>query len=352
MADTDIEWATKVWNFVRGCRRVSPGCGGAAGVGGCYAESQANRFKAPGQPYEGLVELGKQGPRWTGVGRFVPEKLGEPMTWRAPRDGSRHRVFVNSMSDLFFEQFTNEQIAAGFGVMAACPQHDFLILTKRAERMREWFRWVEHQQGSESALPERVTCYLSACREEHLGGSGRIPSPAWPEPGPWPLPNVWLGVSCEDQRRAEERIPHLLQCPAAVRWVSAEPLLEPLNLADVVIEDGAILKPLVGLTWRRKAIGLTCDGAVGPKIDWVVTGGESGNGARPCDARWIASIVEQCAAANVPAFVKQLGAKPFETVDDGVAMVACLRELRSRKGGDPAEWSPELRVRQFPEVRP
>ena len=127
--DTKIEWADAVWNVTRGCRRVSPGCVN------CYAEKQANRFK--GGAYEGLVSLGKNGPRWTGAGRFVPDKLEEPLHWRKPR-----RIFVNSMSDLFFEEFTNEQIAAVFGVMATAHWHTFQVLTKRSERAAKWFHWL------------------------------------------------------------------------------------------------------------------------------------------------------------------------------------------------------------------
>lgn len=132
MAETSIEWTDKVWNVTRGCSRVSPGCGGARGVGGCYAERQAARFSGPGQPYEGLVEIGKQGPRWTGRMRFVAEKLTEPLGWSRST-----RVFVDSMSDLFHDGVSKEEIAAVYGVMAACPDHVFQVLTKRSTRMRE-----------------------------------------------------------------------------------------------------------------------------------------------------------------------------------------------------------------------
>ncbi|HEX2677999.1 MAG TPA: DUF5131 family protein, partial [Polyangiales bacterium] len=143
MGETAIEWTDTVWNPVRGCARVSPGCES------CYAERQAHRFSNPGGPYEGLTVLGKHGPRWSGRARFVPETLDAPLRWRKPR-----RIFVNSMSDLFHHDITNEQIAAVFGVMAACPQHTFQVLTKRAERLPEWFRWVDEVPNA-GADPEK-----------------------------------------------------------------------------------------------------------------------------------------------------------------------------------------------------
>jgi protein gp37 len=318
------------------------------------------RFSKPGDAYAGLVKSHRDGPRWTGDVRFVAEKLAEPLRWKAPRDGSRHRIFVNSMSDLFHEGFTNEQVAAGFGVMAACPQHDFLILTKRAERMREWFEWA-------AALPERdsgkapIAGYLGEYAIRETDGKcnvwlhGTLPV--------WPLPNVWLGVSAEDQQRADERIPLLLQCPAAVRWVSAEPLLGPIDLHGM---------PDAGLRSRT-----TGDWKQGAALSWVVVGGESGPGARPCNVEWIRSIVHQCREAGVACFTKQLGAGPMLTPgtgDDTHARVQSERDqerawpdgttfgnrtgdpkynglqvlLRDCKGGDPNEWSADLRVREYP----
>jgi len=357
VADTEIEWATKVWNFVRGCRRVSPGCGGPNGQGGCYAEKQAYRFSGPGMPYEGLVRLGKHGPQWTGVGRFVPEKLAEPLRWRAPRDGSRHRIFVNSMSDLFFEEFSNEEIAAGFGVMAACPQHDFLILTKRPERAAEWFKWIAEDSQQLPALvgakcPATSSLEGSACLMTAGFKIGRpIGSVRAYENAPWPLPNVWLGVSVEDQKTADTRVPLLLALPAAVRFVSAEPLLGAIELEDYLSGEYA------PLDW-----GGAMAEESGPKLDWVIIGGESGNGARPFDVQWARDLVNQCADAGTNYFVKQLGRVPYDSTEsdrssdephpDGPgADPSCRLSLSDKKGGDMAEWPPELRVRQFPEAR-
>ncbi len=177
-----IVWTDETWNPLRGCSRVSEGCRN------CYAESVARRFDGPGLPYEGLIASGGQ---WNGQIKLVPEKLDEPLRWQRPR-----RIFVNSMSDLFHPNVPNEYIDRVFAVMALASQHTFQVLTKRPERMLEY-------------LNRRTT-----------------------------MPNVWLGVSIENQVTADERIPLLLQTPAAVRWVSAEPLLRPVDLFHVHEANG------------------------------------------------------------------------------------------------------------------
>ncbi len=320
---TKIEWTEATWNPVRGCSRVSPGCEH------CYAERMARRLDGPGRPYEGLTVMGKKGPRWSGVVRTVPEKLGDPLRWRKPR-----RVFVNSMSDLFHADVPDEYIAAVFGVMAACPQHTFQVLTKRAEEMLDWFRTV----GALYA-PESGTEHLAANLADALGSDNPTPNLQWP------LPNVWLGVSAEDQQRADERIPLLLQCPAAVLWVSAEPLLGPIDFS-------AYLTPrLPGDPPPRNRFS-PMDG-----LDWIVIGGESGPGARPCNEEWPRNIIGQCRAAGVPVFHKQMGARPC-SVDrtptlPGQALQSDQERtwpitLKNRKGGDPSEWPEDLRVREYP----
>lgn len=228
-----IGWTDQTWNPVRGCSRISPGCEH------CYAETMAGRFCGKGQPYEGLVRIKDIRPnavrfernprreaRWTGVVRLVPDHLADPLRWKRPR-----RVFVNSMSDLFHERLSNEEIAAVFGVMAASPKHTFQVLTKRAARMKEWFAWLDATATGESSWRCADYCQIAAMK---AGVSERLmlheikgTLKCWN----WPLPNVWLGVSVEDQRRAEERIPLLLKTPAAVRFVSAEPLLGPVDLS-------------------------------------------------------------------------------------------------------------------------
>jgi len=188
----------------------------------------------------------------------------------------------NSMSDLFHESLTNEQIAAVFGVMAAAPQHSFQVLTKRARRMREWFEWVAStsdyhaiRRCGDEAEKHGAPVYVKRKKD------GRSP---WNDSRcAWPLPNVWLGVSVENQAAADERIPELLATPAAVRWISAEPLIGPVNLAASSPNARSLAEDL----------------------DWVVAGCESGPGARPCDVEWLRYLRDQSKRAGVPFFLKQ-----------------------------------------------
>lgn len=298
--DTGIEWTDATWNPVRGCSRVSPGCEN------CYAETMAARFAGPGQAYEGLarhasftkgVMRDKRPARWTGVVRMVPEHLADPLRWRKPR-----RIFVNSMSDLFHEKLTNEEIAAVFGVMAANSRHTFQVLTKRAERMREWFWWVEEKADRGNVWGRADVCQYEAFGRLDEAGRKLLLHPikgvfkSWP----WPLPNVWLGVSVEDQRRADERIPLLLETPAAVRFISAEPLLGPVDLSrfrkdrcDACGDEPADCGHGLG---RINVTGL----------DWVIAGAESGPGARPAQLAWYQSLRSQCTEAGVAFFMKQM----------------------------------------------
>lgn len=168
-----------------------------------------------------------------------------------------------------------------------------------------------------------------------------------------PPANVWFGVSVEDQTRANKRIPLLLEIPARVRWLSVEPLLGPVDLTRIDgDQSGSRSMCMVNsLTGRHTDMGRSCPDV--PCIDWVVVGGESGPKARPCNVEWIRSIVSECNAAKVPAFVKQIGAFPVGT---GISEVgepyACDLKLRHPKGGDPVEWPEALRIREFPEVNP
>jgi protein gp37 len=303
---TGISWTDATWNPVRGCSRVSEGCRH------CYAERVAARFSGPGQPYEGLARYkltivnseehdadNRRESRWTGSVRFVAEHLADPLRWRKPR-----RIFVNSMSDLFHERLTNEQIAAVFGVMAAAPHHTFQVLTKRAKRMREWFAWVG-SQGSESRWHGAVlTCARRAF--DYLEWDSRLNRET--EHRGWPLPNVWLGVSVEDQAAADERVPELLATPAVVRFLSCEPLIGAVDLTH-----RSPNRALIGATARRvfrDAGGIDEPGIPGhlkppPSINWMIAGCESGPSARPCDVAWLRSLRDQCASAAVPFFLKQ-----------------------------------------------
>lgn len=344
MAETKIEWADAVWNPTRGCTKIGPGCKS------CYAETFAERFRGvTGHPYE----LGFDP-------RTVPEKLAEPLAWRKPR-----RIFVDSMSDLFHEDFPFEYIAACFGVMAACPKHTFLVLTKRPARALEFFRYIAERGKAYSRRGEVEECFRRA-RQECDGAAIEASAAYEPAEIDWPLPNVWMGASVSTQADLDKNAPILLQIPAAVRFLSVEPMLGPVNIEPFLQyppfhED---YKCTLGVTEFRG-------------IEWVIVGGESGPGARPCDVAWIRSIVQQCREAGTACFVKQLGANVRDRNDAGFdgdgdwpehIGAECRAELdpdddaqtyqgaavrihlRDRKGGDPDEWPEDLRVREFPEV--
>ena len=334
---TAISWTDATWNPVRGCSRVSEGCRH------CYAERFAARFSGHDQPYHGLVSLhsrsGGRAPeaRWSGEVRIVPDHLADPLRWRKPR-----RIFVNSMSDLFHEKLTNEQIAAAFGVMAAAPQHTFQVLTKRAKRMREWFEWVAstgYDPGH--VLADALNSISDGDVDERFGneewqvglinvvnGMSAWKGSGWRADGiaNWPLPNVWLGVSVENQEAADERIPELLATPAAVRFLSCEPLLGPIDLdrprCDVCGEETPIVETEGGggsIPWcseheQEGSYGhwLHLDGG----IDWVICGCESGVDARPCEVAWLRSLRDQCAEAGVAFFLKQATATEIGTCGD------------------------------------
>lgn len=342
---TGIEWTDQTWNPVVGCSRVSPGCAN------CYAAAMDKRIR------------GKDGEEWRDWSapnaeynvRLHPERLTAPLHWKKPR-----RVFVNSMSDLFHERVPNEFIDRVFAVMASAPQHQFQVLTKRPERMR---KYLSDPERTEAIGFQAMTDYeegLAVARAQSLihwrpDGRGVSDKGATAQfhgdMCAWPLPNVWLGVSVEDQRRADERVPLLLETPAAVRFLSCEPLLGEVNLYQATCTDAKGRNTYTEDDQQRPveqfALGL----------DWVIVGGESGPGARPCDLAWVRGIVGQCRAASLPVFVKQLGARPLfpcscgRTGSEAEQHAFCeepSRQLRDRKGGDPSEWPEDLRVREFP----
>lgn len=328
MGKTTIEWCDVTWNPVRGCSLVSAGCSQ------CYAMKQAHRFSGKGGAYEGLTKMTSHGPTWTGRARVVPELLEAPLHWRKPQ-----RIFVNSMSDLFHEDVPDEFIGDVFQTMACAPQHTFQILTKRPERMQRLFTndvWIDDAYA-----------------------------------GVFPLPNVWLGVSVEDQETADQRIPLLLKTPAAVRFISAEPLLEAIDLTKIVVPDDHAGK-YAGHGYTFNALiredDLTMFNAPA-HIDWVIAGFESGPKARPGNINWLRSLRYQCRDAEVAFFCKQLGAAPVMDERewgewpsmplpllsarnlDKAPLGTVPLAFRDRSGGDMAEWPSDLRVRQFPEAR-
>ncbi len=359
---TSIEWAEKSWNPVLGCSAVSPGCTN------CYAATMSRRLEAMGvAAYKGLTNK----THFAGVVRCLPERLIDPRKWRKPA-----RIFVNSMSDLFHTDVPFDFIDQVFATMAFAKRHTYLILTKRPERMQEYLGNVTRTFDVAFQVQEAIPS---------LNPSGPDVSMTLDDLDiRWPLPNVWLGVSTENQETFDERVPHLLTCPAAVRFVSLEPLLGPIDLSSQFLMQHAKGVRLLSLEQMQR--GIVPAAAPYPRIGWVIVGGESGPGARPCDIEWIRGIVKQCKAAGVPCFVKQLGkwiagSHEFDgwkgVVDRwlvqrdggklGVVKRPMLRSdympqyyddrpktavawgLNHAKGGDPSEWPEDLRVREYPQ---
>jgi protein gp37 len=325
MADgTHIEWTDATANVVNGCSVLSPGCTN------CYAMRLAGTRLKHHPSRAGLTTDTKAGPVWSGKTKFHEAALVQVLRWRRPR-----MIFWNAHGDLFHESVPNEWIDRCFAGMALTPQHKHQVLTKRTERMREW--------ATDPATPSRMWRSVDAliddwdegkikCRLRVLDGDPKLAAlaahgAAWGGELPWPLKNVWLGTSVEDQKRAEERIPILLDTPAAVRWISAEPLLGPLDLTSIELDGDSemdALKPRQwedeiadwrgsSYTWEEdfedwygRKIGC-CSGQMHPTLDWIVVGGESGPGSRPMHPDWLVGLHDQCIAADVPFLFKQWG---------------------------------------------
>ena len=314
-----ISWTSATWNLVIGCDKVSPGCDS------CYAIRTAHRMQAnPNPKVSGPYSGTEAGMEWTGRVNLVEDRLGLPLKWRKPR-----RIFVNAQSDLFHKSVPDEFIARAFAVMALTPHHTYQILTKRHGRMR--------------SLLDSELFYRSIRSVLHAHGWGEVEAFGT---ALFPLRNVHLGVSVENQEWADIRIPALLDTPAAVRWVSAEPLLGPIDLRLTHYIDPDEINPATG---RRNCGGCsgwpgiphqpTCYREPGTHwgIDWVVAGGESGPGARPMDPEWTRDFRRQCAADGVPFFFKQYGA-------------VAARELGlTGAGSDPSEW-PEVWPQEYPDA--
>jgi len=305
-----IEWTDTTWNPLAGCSKVSQGCKN------CYAMRHAQRLAANPNPkvsnaYSGLVNGHGD---WTGLVRLLPERLSQPLHWRKPR-----RIFVNSLSDLFHPSVPFEFIARVFGIMAAAPWHTFQVLTKRPERAEAFFQWIIDRWSLTDHVDANVALSLLLC--DDLGRDWRVSCDQ--EAQPWPLPNVWLGTSVENQDAADERIPYLLKCPAAVRFLSCEPLLGPVTLPpDLVIDcptcDGW------GKTEPRGSIDCeTCHGGGEVwRVHWLICGGESGPRARPMHPEWVHRLNNRCGVDGIPFFFKQWGAfrpsLPMEPATHGV----------------------------------
>lgn len=334
---SNIEWTDSTWSPVTGCTRASAGCDN------CYSVAMSHRLEAMGQTkkYGGLTVLNAKGDRhFNGIVRCHNDELNAPLKWKKPR-----RVFVCSMSDLFHKDVPFEFVDKVFAVMAMCPKHTFQILTKRPERMSEYLatfnadyhNGIAEIDGHDGGyrLGAAAGCLLDGewihgegktCRdriEEFISDAHADPSgmAAFAEeedgsdyeckPVIWPLPNVWLGASAENQDAYNSRKPHLAKCPAVVRFWSLEPLLGPIALDK---DDPA---------------------------NWIIVGGESGHGARPSELFWHRSLRDQCRDAGVPYFQKQLGSHCLDNFGERMS-------LKSAKGGDISEWPIDLRVRESP----
>lgn len=292
--NSGIEWTDATWTPIRAINKATGKVGwhcehASDGCRFCYSEVQINKRFGTGLPF-------KPGHR-KDVDIYLDEKmLTAPLKWR----GSK-MVFVCSMTDLFADFVKTEWIDRMFAVMRASPQHTYQVLTKRAKRMAEYA----------SALPT-------------------------------PLPNVWMGVSVEHQDAANERIPHLLATPAAVRFVSAEPLLEAINFTRIKQGNDWVnaLSPVIGLRTDNGKDHIQFARHPSACIGWAIVGGESGSGARPFPVSAGRDIIKQCKDAGVPVFMKQMGAKPvFGTIP---------AKFKSSKGGEMSEWPLDMQVREMP----
>jgi protein gp37 len=315
MNKTKIEWLNPpgrppggTWSPWWGCRKVSPGCAN------CYAERMADRFRG-GAPW----------------GMHDEKSSKSPLTWNRTQPG---KLVFPSMCDWLQPEVPPEMLARFMDVVQQTPNLTWMLLTKRPEAFQDRMDHAyNHIQDHQTARMIKLWVDLR------------------------PPTNVWVGTSVEDQQRMDERNAALLSIPAAHRFISFEPLLGPVDAADC--EGGGVFK----------IPGTNPKSASGQGIDWVIVGGESGPGARPCNIEWIRDIRDQCASAGVPCFVKQLGSRPvvapcrqnhfdwrYETsnadrpdnkmfVEDGDKWRVLLKHP---KGGDPAEWPSDLRVQQWP----
>lgn len=312
MADkSKIEWLDggATWNVAYGCSKVSAGCKN------CYAHRMIStrfphltgcetRLDIYGEELEIESTIG-----WDGRAHFKPERLDIPFHWRKPR-----RVFVCSMSDLFHESLTNEQVAAVFGVMAACPQHTFIVLTKRLDRALEWFEWISSSDGLRNDKDEALECAYYLLRQAEPDGDGPIHCKYGPNPDAnWPLENVIICASVEDQPSADYRVPRLLQIPAVKRWVSVEPMLGPVRLNEINFKEDWLMNAFAcqecGYTPRDVAIQMDhrlCKGS-GPGLHLVICGAETGPGKRPFKDEWALDLRDQCRVAGTPFFFKKDG---------------------------------------------
>jgi protein gp37 len=319
---TSIEWTDRTWNPVSGCTKVSQGCKN------CYAERIFPR------PYPGR--------KFTDV-RTHADRLLQPLSWKPG-----YRVFVNSMSDMFHESLPFEFIAAVFGVMAVTPWHTYQILTKRPEVALRFFEYM--RTWPQAIMHEAVKNTIGYAHPRRPAVNTSV----------WPLPNVWLGTSVEDQKTADERLPLLLKAPASKYFVSCEPLLEWTYLGAHFRHDHHVGDTNTCEVCRLVENPMHAADARG--LDWVIVGGESGPKARPFHAEWARTLRAQCSYFGAKVFVKQMGANVWDAIARGhdwplIAQTTvddlndgnCRMRLADRKGGDMNEWPISLRRREFPQ---
>lgn len=303
-SNTAIQWTEQTWNPTTGCDRISDGCTN------CYALTMAKRLKGMGQAkYQTDGNPKTSGP---GFGIAVhPEAILEPLRWKKPR-----LVFTNSMSDLFHSGIDTASLHLIFGVMAATPQHTYQILTKRHGRMR-------------SLLNDPQFAHMVFHRAKMYGRPDTAART-------WPLPNVHLGVSVENQKWADIRIKALAQTPAAVRFLSCEPLVGPVRLPLMETVGGCNCGGY-GPPYYVHEPSCGYEPGAAYSIDWVIIGGESGPGARPFDPQWAADLIDDARAAGAAPFVKQLG-----------SVWARANGASDSKGGKLEDWPAHLRIREYP----
>jgi protein gp37 len=298
-ADSKIEWTDATWNVVIGCDKVSPGCDH------CYAIRTAHRMQAnPNEKIAAAYAGTEHEGEWTGKVNLIEDRLELPLTWTKPK-----KIFVNAQSDLFHADVPDDFIAKVWAVMAITPRHTYQILTKRPARMRSLLSSAEF----ESLVWQHVNRLLDG-EWLHLRPPHPLAAPSWP------LPNVWLGVSVEDQKGADLRVRVLLGVPAAVRFLSCEPLLGPVDLHQAIQPNFAVSG------WKDLTL-----------LHWVIAGGESGPGARPMHPDWARSLRDQCTAADVAFHFKQWG--EWVTEDQSPQDIVLPATSWSHLGdGEPSVW--------------
>ncbi|MEA5619941.1 DUF5131 family protein [Cronbergia sp. UHCC 0137] len=320
--DSNIEWTGHTWPIVTGCDFAGEGCPN------CYALKDSWRLSHNpnskiSEPYKDTVIKAANGKlQWSGVVKVHIDRLNWVLKWKKPA-----KIFVCNMADLFHEKVPDDFIDLAFAYMAIAQRHTFQILTKRPERMQSYMRNCKQRirraavdLGRELKLPYETYEPYETCEFE------------------WPLPNGWLGVSVENQKAADTRIPILVETPAKVKFLSCEPLLEELDLSE-----------FLNIDYYVSAMETPCGTGIKyyNAIDWIIAGGESGPNARVCHVEHLRSLVQDCQSAEIPIFIKQLGTKPMLNnqpykISDSEAL------RRNRKGGILTEFPEDLQLREFP----